>query len=179
MDRQLQMKYFLLVMDESCSHVPQLKNTAKDLLDAIENEKAFMKLSEHMVIPVTTVEQTVWSDILRSPVFLISKKILEIVRLYDDTCLSKEVIFLDKNNAKTKVYCVARFEQTKGTMICVESGGKEIVKIELEPNKKINKWTNIFQVEFKKKIYTVVNLDLAESILRRNLEGVGLKEVVV
>lgn len=175
------MKYFILKLNKTCSYVPQLKefehNT--DLMNAAQNKANFLKLPEHMIVPVKTTEQTVWADILTSPVFLLSKKVKDLIEIYDDTLFSKDMIFLDQKNLKSKTYYMIGFEKVKGNVTHGIVKGRELINIQLEPSRKINHWTNIFQVEFNKTIYTIINLDLAESLMRRKAEGVGLDEAVV
>lgn len=175
------MKYFILMMEKSCLYVPKLKDMRlyKDLTDAMYSEGAFMKLPQRLITRVTTSEQTLWADVLVSPVFLISKKVLDLVKMYGDTCYCKAVILLDQENAKSKEYYIPKFEQVKGNIVLGKIEGSESFNIALDSDSKINKWSNIFQIRLKKELYTVINLDFAESLLRRDLEGVGLKEIVI
>jgi len=175
------MKYFILTSQKTCTHLPQSENQmmCKDLSEALRSRQAFFQLPEQLVIPVSTIEQTVWADVLVSPIFMISKEIQNVIKIYGDVIYSKDVILLDQKNTRSKIYCIPWFERGRGEKIYEETDRKELVKIALELDSKINKWSNIFQVESESELDTIINLDLAESILRRSLDGVGLKETVI
>lgn len=175
------MKYFILRMGKACSFVPRIndQNISRELIEALNNKNCFMNLPKHMLIPVTTIEQTVWTDILDSPVLLLSKEFIKVVEIYGDMIYSKEVILLDQENVKSKTYCLSRIVQVEGNMNYYKGDEKKLKAFNLNPTKNVNRWSNIFQIRIKKDIYTIVNLDLAESLLRRDLEGIGLEETIV
>lgn len=174
------MKYFILKLGKAYNFVPQIndQNISRDLIEALNNKKVFMNLPKRMLIPVTTMEQTVWVDTLDFPARLFSKEFIKVVEIFGDMIYSKEVVLLDQEN-KSKTYCISRIAQVEGNMNYYIAGEKKVKTFNLVFNKNVNKWSNIFQIKIKKDIYTIVNLDLAESLLRRNLEGIGLEEIII
>ena len=80
---------------------------------------------------------------------------------------------------KSQLYFLPVFNETKA--LCVESkeydNGKNISKQTKQQGEKVFVNKNIFWVSDSLKRHTILSMDIAESLIRREVFGLGLKEV--
>jgi len=106
---------------------------------------------------------------------LVSSMVKDTIRLYGDEVVFKEIILLDSKNELEQVYYLP---------VMQENCEIELLHImrndHMDFHKNIPQWIdgrNIFWIKQKGERHTIINLDLAESLLRRNAVGIQLKEV--
>lgn len=172
------MKFFEISVDDSCKTVPQIMNWYEEIKVRLISWETYHKLPKRKVLMITPSPATNFTDIVSFPFLLVSPMIKEVIRLYGDEVVFREIILLDiKNKLEKQYYLPVMEENCDIELINLQSKGYMITE-KLE----IPAWVegrNIFWVKYKEKRHTIVSLDLAESLLRRNAAGIGLQEVIL
>ena len=99
---------------------------------------------------------------------------MEVVTLYEPQVISKQIILLDMETPQRETYYLPILKQIH----CLAEGSewnldKSVLSkgvINLEPVGD----TSIFQLADMKNIYTVIRIDVLESMLKRGARGVGI-----
>jgi len=125
-----------------------------------------------------STDQTVFTDIILQPRFLVSKKVIETIKLYDPRLRFERVVLFDSEN-NTRAYYIPILEELNVLTLNSRVGRdrRTLEYIEIDGEKA--KGRSIFQIESKCKVYILVRLDLMESLLRREVIGIDLKAVDV
>ncbi len=121
----------------------------------LEIRKSY-ELPKHILLTVEEHMQTVFTDIVTFPCFMVSRKVRDVIKLYNPHIVYVRVVFLDKTKKRSMEYYIPYFTQAPDAM----EKREPVLKI-----KKCDKET------------TVMRMDLMESILRRGAVGIGLKEI--
>lgn len=149
-----------------------------DKLDVrdIHLENAY-ELPERELLLIRSNQETMFTDIISDPFFLVSEKIKKTIQMYEPKIKTKEIVLLDKIYGKAERYFLPLFEEID----CLDGksefdlGHNEIRKIVLNWDKV--EGCNIFQIKGVEKQYIVGNLDIVESILKRGCFGMRLAEL--
>lgn len=163
------MKYYLIEKDEKIVDTPQLVNWYSKL--NVENVKmgSYHKINNRLVLEMKDNKDVYFPEVLFHPCFMISKKIKEIVKLYEPTMLYKEIILLDSKNGKTDLYYIPYLKNIdclveEKTKFGNYKGNIEKVVISRE---KVGD-DCIFYLSYNGTKYYVVRHDLLESLIRRD-----------
>lgn len=170
------MKYFDLTLDSD------IYKTAPRLIDwygvqdvRLIKWESYHKLKKRQIYTIEPSLETIFTDIISVPFLLISQKVKDTIKMYGDEVVYKEVILLDKKNEWEQVYYLPIMEENcEIEMTYMERDEDRLF------HKDLPQWIdgrNIFWITQKGERHTVINLDLAESLLRRNVMGLDLKEV--
>lgn len=168
------MRYFLIKEDPKIAHRPYIINW-HDKLDVrdIHLESAY-KLPKRELLLIRSNQETMFTDIISTPFFLASEKIIKIIKMYESRITTKEIVLLDRINGKAERYFLPLFEEID----CLDEkseynlGRNEIKKIVLNWDKV--EGHSIFQIAGIEKQYIIGNLDIIESILKRGCLGMQL-----
>lgn len=171
------MKYFLIEENSKYTQRPHIVNgyTKIDVRN-ICPENAY-KLPKRELVFIEENTETVFTDIISIPFFLISEKIRKIIQMYDPQTMMRELVLLDKVYGKVERYYIPIFEEVD----CVGNEGmfhlkhSEIKKLALKRDQIKDK--NIFRIAGVEKQCIVGNLDIVESILKRGCLGIKLTEL--
>lgn len=172
------MRYYIMKLEDDFSYAPSLTNCFLKF-DArnISKEKGYL-LPKRELLGIWASSQTVFTDIVTAPFLLVSEAVKEIMEAYEPTIKYKEMVLLDRDTPKYALYylpvldivdCLSR-EKTKFNMM-----GVTILEMALDREKIPDK--SIFKLVNGTANYILVRLDLAESLLRRDLLGIGLTRV--
>jgi len=115
------------------------------------------EIKDRSVFRIKSDKETVFTGIISSPFLLFSDEVFKIIRQYERTLKSKIIALVDLENSKNAIYHLP-------INILIVNDIKDI------------KDESIFYIENKEKTELIINLDLAESILRRNLKGFMFKQ---
>lgn len=170
------MKYFIIEKERGYYSSPQFKSWHQDI-DFLPESRHY-KLERRRAFFIKEDEFLFWTDIMISPVFLISEKIKEVVKLYDKKLKMKQIILIEAKESEMGVYYLPIFN---GVDCLAEESNIESRKIEekIILKKEKIKEKPIFKVGGVKERYIVVRMDLVESILKRDIRGINLIEVKV
>lgn len=173
------MKYFLIETSKTMSNVPQLSRWYDkiDIRD-IHVESAY-KIAARQLIPVKAEPEFPFPDIISMPVFLMSQCAKTVAEMYEPGTVWKEIVLLDRENDKIYRYFLPVFEEVEclaeDTVFNLDHS--ILKKIVLKRNAVKDK--NMFRIAGVRKQYIVGNLDVTESMLKRNMRGIGITELQV
>ena len=173
------MKFFILGTDEVFSNYPKLKSWFGKVDDRKFNLHDAYKIPKRQLLPIDESENTVFTSIVERPFPMISAEVKDVFDMYDPHIIYKEVVLLDSKNEKAGIYYIPILQEVN----CLDEGS------EFNLNKSLLKrgiidygrteGKAIFRLGGVGHYYMVGRLDLVESVLKRNVKGIGLKELEV
>lgn len=167
------MKYFEIQEAPESKYAPRLENWYGrfDVRDI--SLKAYDRLPQRQLFVIEPSEKTIFTDIILFPFLLLSPKVTEVIKMYGERCFYREVILLDQVNGKSKLYHLPVFDETDRLFAADRRMGvsKGVSGEAHDPGKQV------FWVRDSLKRHTIISLDLAESLLKREVAGLGIKEV--
>ena len=170
------MRYFAL--DIHAAYTPPRLTKWHGILDqkTVRDKKRNL-IPKYTLFQIENHMQTVFTDILFHPCFMVSKKVMDVIKLYEPSLRFERVALSDQVAKKIFVYYIPILEEldvlTGNSRVANDKCTLEYIEID---GKKV-KHKAIFQLENNGKIYVLVHLDLIESLLRRKAIGVDLKVV--
>lgn len=186
------MEYFLLKQDERYINTPVIKDI-KERIDIKDlNEKNIYKIKDFNAFHIKESSYNIeFLDILDRQLYLISDKLMELLTKFDETLSSKKVTLIDIKNKAQKNYHLPILEEidamSTNTEIYFykEKINPEIIENPIETNlikklvlnKEKIKGRQIFRIKKVIKPLVVIDLHIAEAILRREFDGISLKKV--
>jgi hypothetical protein len=175
----LNMDYFLLKQDERCTAIPTIVNWTKEIdvrnLTLVNSDK----IKDAMVLYVKTSNNNNYVDILEHPFFLVSENIKKIIEKYDPNIIFKMICLVDFKNSKQNIYYLPIFEEIEALSQAAEMNlNKTVVKKLILNEEKINN-KKIFKLKESSKTMVIVRLDVAESLLRRDFNGISLERLEI
>ncbi|MEJ8553215.1 hypothetical protein [Tepidibacter sp. Z1-5] len=171
------MKYFILNQDNEIGNSIKLRDFQSN------KHMVFTKNQESALNDVSTIfvigdEDSIYTDFIENPVFLISKELKKVFEMHEHTLIYKTVVLSNIEQQIQKVYHMVLTD-----IIDAISEKTTYYKNNWEENIVLDKSKiqnhNIFQIKGVTKNYFIVSLDVAESILRRGFVGVSFEEVEV
>ena len=100
------MRYFVLNQDKRHTDIPRPKN----FHEKIDVRKLTAEHSEQIplwtLIKVHSSVFTVFPDILCTPTVMVSKDVKSVIKMYDDSIVYRQIVYLDQENEQTQLYFV-------------------------------------------------------------------------
>lgn len=131
--------------------------TSKDIPRNIDtlNER-FYEISRELVLEIEKTKNFIFPDLMMNVYPLISESFREVLLLFDIEVFTKRVILIDKESRDMKIYYLLYTKNLLNT-----------------------DFNNLFKAvrEENEKISFIVNLDFAESLIRRDVKGIEFVEV--
>jgi len=161
-----------------------IPNTAELLIKAdspVEPRAEFLKDQSKKIKKVTTInvianDISFFPAVFDKPVFLMSTDLRKVVKMHDDSTIWKNVTLANKGNQKYHTYWMPLLDKIPCLSDKTEFyPDKSLKRMVLDPKKIGN--SKIFRIGSIRQKIVVVNLDIAESILRRFINGVRLERV--
>lgn len=168
------MNYFLLHSDPRYVDSPEFLDWSGKIDPRNIRPGASHKIARRQILNIRPNPHIVFVDVISAPFLLLSKKCMEVVTLYEPQVISKQIILLDMETPQRETYYLPILKQIH----CLAEGSewnldKSVLSkgvINLEPVGD----TSIFQLADMKNIYTVIRVDVLESMLKRGARGVGI-----
>ena len=130
--------------------------TSKDIPRNIDtlNER-FYEISRELVLEIERTKNFIFPDLMMNVYPLISERFREVLLLFDIEVFTKRVILIDKESRDMKIYYLLYTKNLLNT-----------------------DFNNFFKAvrEENEKISFIVNLDFAESLIRRGVKGIEFPE---
>ena len=172
-------KYFELQDTPELKYAPRVKNLFGkfDIRDI--KLDTYPKLPKRQVFFIEPSEKNIFTDIILSPFLMISPTVMDVIRMYKEVCFYREVILIDQMQRKSQLYFLPVFDETKA----LQAVGKEyshgicVSKPAGQQGENVAVDKNIFWVRDSFRRHTIISLELAESLIQREVFGLGLKEV--
>ena len=163
------MKYFEIQEAPELKYAPQLENWYGKFDVRDIRLEGFPRLPDRQLFTIKPSDKTIFTDIIQFPFLLLSLKVTEVIKMYRERCFCRDVILLDQISGRSELYQLPVFDETDKLSIRERQDGAQSETVELDKH--------IFWVRDSLKRHTVISLDLAESLLRREITGLGLKEI--
>lgn len=170
------MKYFVLDVHKAY-FTPQFTkwHGVLDLQSLREKERG--STLNYPIFQVSHHIQTVFTDILMHPCFMVSKKVMDTIKLYESSLHAHRIFLADSTIKKTCAYYIPILENLD-VLTADSRVGRDKTTLEyIEIDDTKTKGKAIFQIENNGKIYVFVHLELVESLLRREVIGIDLREI--
>lgn len=173
------MDYFLLKQDERCTCIPNIINWTKEI--DVRNLKLVSadKVKDAMALYVKTSKNNNYVDVLEHPFFLVSENMKNVMEKYDPNIIFKMMCLVDFENSKQSIYYLPIFEEIEALSKDAEMNLNKTVVKKLILNEEKIKNKKIFKLKESSKPMIIVRLDAAESVLRRDFNGISLEKLEV
>ena len=141
-----------------------------------ENAHKLPKRDLLFVKPYTEIK---FPDVLSRSLFMVTNKVFDVIKLYEPTVYSKQVILLDGEHSKSETYHlpILKYLDCLHSDTVWKPGTKHFNRLVLDKAKLGN--TAIFRPMGASHTIAIIRLDVAESILRRDAKGIGLVPVEI
>ncbi|MFS0556145.1 hypothetical protein [Brevibacillus sp. 179-C9.3 HS] len=173
------MDYFLLKQDERYSDVPLLLDVRKKIDSRDIHRERAHKITDPLILQIKSGVESSFLDILEYPLFLLSDKLKRLVEAYEPDTLFKLTPLIDLSRHLQKNYYLPIFEEVEAVSAHSEfhRDNSQIKKLVLKEESMRGK--KIARIKESVKPLIIVRLDVAESILRRDMTGIRLERVPV
>lgn len=168
------MNYFLLHSDPRYVDSPEFLDWPGNINPRNIRPGSSHKIARRQILNIRQNPHTVFIDVISSPFLLLSKRCMEVVTFYEPQVISKQIILLDMETPQRETYYLPILKQIH----CLAAGSewnldksvliKGVIDLETIGD------TSIFQLADMKNIYTVIRMDILESMLKRGARGVGI-----
>ena len=173
------MDYFLLKQDKRYSNTPQIIDLFKNINTKDLNLLKADNIEDNNCFYVKSNDNIDYLDVLETPIFLVSKELKKILEKYNRNMIFKMFALIDYEKKEQNFYYLPIFEEIEALSEKSEFNlNKTIVKKIILDEKKI-KNKKIFKIKESDKTLIVVRLDAAESLLRRDFNGIILEKLEV
>jgi len=172
------MKYFIL------SQKADLPNLVKPLVradKAYERRQTVTKeeadgIKDVTIVPVISNRDNIYPGVIDLPVFLVSDDVKKMLALYDESLIFKCAVLTDKEQKKQAIYWLTLMDEVSCLAPSTEfHKAGSLKKLVLDTEKTFGR--RIFWVGGIREKIVAVNLDIAESLLRRFLLGIQLTQI--
>lgn len=174
------MKYFEIVKKPQFTIAPSLKNWYGKFDVRDIKIDTFYKLPKQQLFIVDMTEKEMFTDVIPHPFLLVSQKVMDVIKMYGDICYYRLVLLLDAGSGNSESYYLPVFDESKQIQLSYkefEAGSCVSKLLEEESELTVNK--NIFWIRDSLTRHTIISMDFAESLLRREATGIELKEVIL
>jgi len=171
------MDYFLLKQDERCTYVPSITNWTSEIDVRNLNLLNADKVKDAIVLYVKTSKNNNYINVLNHPFFLVSENMKNVLEKYDSNIIFKIIALTDFNNSKQNIYYLPIFEEIKALSEEAEMNLNKTVVKKLILNEEKIKNKKVFKIKESSENMIIIRLDVAESILRRDFNGIKLEKV--
>lgn len=165
------MSYFIL--EKHKAYTPPI---IKNWYGKMDMKKGSNMIPKHTTFPIANHMQTVFVDMLLHPCFMVSKKAMNVIKLYEPSLSYEHLALYDPENKKTKVYYIPRLPQldvfTANSKF--NQNKSVIIYAEVDGTKTYDK--ALFQASNMKNATILIHLELIESLLKHGVTCMGLKE---
>lgn len=168
------MKYFLLHSDPYFTDVPEILDWSGKVDPRNICPGQSYRIKNRQIFEIRPNPNLVFIDVLSSPFLLVSKTCMDAIRLYEPWIKAKQMILLDTSTPQRKTYYLPILQ----SIHCLADGSewnldKSVLRKGILNLSQI-KDASIFQLADLKSRYTVIRMDVLESILKRGVRGVGI-----
>ena len=173
------MNYFFLESDPIYTDAPVLRNWSGKIDRASIMPGKSHQLPSRIILDVYPNSHMTFIDVVDFPFFLISKTCMDVIKLYEPQIISKQIILLDRENRAKQTYylpilphleCLSEESVFTPDRSELKEGILDMSQIGSE---------GIFHIAGLSSFYTVIRLDVLESMLKRGARGVKITKMNV
>ena len=170
------MEYFIV---EAKGISPEIKDWYRILNPRIVSEGRYSELPEYLKYTVDPGEDIFYTDIISFPYFMITLEAQRLINVYEPKMEFCDIFLFDLKNRRNKVYMLPYLERIdcfhEDTLY--NKGKSKIIKPVIDSNRTGDK--HFFRAVGQSQTQAVMSIELVESLLRRNIRGLGLVEVEI
>lgn len=173
------MKYFEIQDTPELKYAPRLKNWYGKIDVRDIRLDAFPQLPEMQLFLIEPSERVDYTDIILFPFLLVSPMVREVIEMYRERCFFRRVILLNQQKKESGSYCLPVLDETSNIRLRRISykNGVYITDGTTEKGERVYPDRNLFWVRDSQKRHIILSMELAESLIRRGVTGLGLCEV--
>jgi hypothetical protein len=171
------LKYFIVRQDAQMNDIVQAVN-GQDGVDAthIRQEKAHL-IRRRTLLMCKSSQNLIFPDLLTTPFLMFSARLRQVASIYQKDIPYKEIVLLEQEHAITSLY----FLPILPIVDCVTNPYHtyEGMRADRKPVLDYSKCKNlsVFKFEDLRMMYTVMSLELLESILIRKCIGLTFEQI--
>lgn len=173
------MDYYLICQDEEYSNYPRINNLYNSIELKPKEICDYKKIEDKTTLKISDDFSIDYLDWVDKQILLVSSKMKEIMEIYERYIKFKTVVLHEQKKLINNFYYVPMIKIS--SCLSKESiwnmNKSEIKKIVL--NKENLPVNSIFQIGGVNTRYYIARLDLVESLLRRNIEGIKFEKVEI
>lgn len=173
------MDYFLLKQDERYSYTPSILDWFNKINIKNLNLINADKIKDVVILYVKSDKNNNYLDVLDNQLFLVSEPMKKILEKYDPNIIFKMICLIDYKNSKQSIYYLPIFEEIEALSEDAEMNLNKTVVKKLVLNEEKIKNKKIFKLKESSESMVVIRLDVAESLLRRDFDGISLEKVEI
>ena len=171
------MDYFLLKQDYRYTNTPQIINFFQSINSRDLNPLRADNIEDNNSFFVKSSKNNQFIDIIDNPIFLVCEQMRNIMAKYNRNIIFKRAALIDYENKNQKIYNIPIWEEINALHEDSEIKFNVVKKIVLDKEKV--KDHKIFKIKESDKTLVVIRLDVAESLLRREFEGISLERLEI
>ncbi|GAB6087298.1 hypothetical protein [Alkaliphilus crotonatoxidans] len=164
------MHYFIIQQDQGIATAPKIKGFQRDLLH--QNQLA----EKINILYIENAKRIDFIDFIDTPLLLLADDFKHILRRYCPNLEFKSVVLCNFDTQEQEIYWNVELPEVNCLSPKTEYYPDGTLKKLVIDNSRAKEYS-MFQITNKIKRYYIVRLELAESILRRNIGGFILKEL--
>jgi len=173
----VKMKYFELQSSPEQKYAPRITGWHGKIVSQDITLEKYPDLPERQLFILDSTTKIIYTDFILFPFLLVSPSVMDVIKMYKELCFYRDVILLDQERGDSKLYYLPIFNETNKLRV-IETGNKVWKNSNFfECNVKVYLDKHIFWVSDSQKRHTIITLDMAESLLKRSITGIGIKEV--
>ena len=165
------LKYFILTNEEK-NPLLQIMNINQSIDVRKLNRKEYQTIPSYVLLNAKLGIDGIFPDIIEKPVFLLSRAAMEVTGLYDSNIPFLFFVLFDTDKGECASYFSPVLEEEDCLAQKPGPGQRELI---LDRSKM--RGTPLFRVRVGAENMIVIRMDLAESLLERNIIGLELKEI--
>jgi len=162
--------------DEKCLYVPKVYNRYEAITERKISIENFDSIKDKNILKIKSEENTIFTGVITDPFLMMHESVFRVVKRYDSNVAAKKFVFLDYDWNHSQLYFMPKLSYIdclcREKCIFINERSSKYKHIVLDASKVPSK--SIFWIFDNKGYVPVVNLDLAESILRKEVRGIEL-----
>lgn len=172
------MRYYLISEDKKVVDRPQIINWFKKINAEKLKWGTYHEVAERTVLFVKENKNVYFPDIMTFPFLMVSKKVKDVLDLYEPNMGYREIILIEKKHEQMMQYFIPHLMRLE----CLSENARynfnhsEVEKVVVKKEKLIDKC--MFELENVSNRHVIVRHDFLESILRREVM-IDFKEIEV
>lgn len=168
------MKYFLLQSDPLYTDAPVLQEWSGKIDRTKINPGRSYKLPTRIILNIYPNAYTTFTDVIDFPFLLLSKMCMDVVKIYEPQIVSKQIVLLDAENRKKQTYYMPILPQFQclSEESILTPDRSELIEGILDLSQIGTE--GIFHIAGLSRFYTIIRLDMLESMLKRGACGIKI-----
>lgn len=171
------MDYFLVKQDSRYQNTPEVLNTMSEIDRRYINREDEHKIRNEIGLFVKSSDFNIYLDIMDRQLFLVSEKVKKVFERYDEDMIFKIIALIDYEKHMQHIYYLPIFEEVEALSEKAEYGFNKMVINKIVLDKEKIKEKKIFKLKEGDKNRIIARLDVVESLLRRELDGVAFERL--